>query len=74
MQLQPYGNMINPLVYEMLRRKSCGFVKVFMLKESVAKGNIIKSPKQCELFNIMYSTLLLVILAEPWGPIVDSIA
>ena len=45
-----------------------------MLEESVAKDNIIKSSKQCELFKTMYSTLLLVILAEPWGPMVDSIA
>ena len=32
----------------MIRRKSCGFIKVFMLEESAANANIIKSVPQCE--------------------------
>ena len=49
--LQTDGKIINSLLYDMFRRKSCGFIKVFMLEESVTKGNIIKAQKQCELFN-----------------------
>ena len=37
----------------MIRRKSCDFIKVFMLEESVAKANIIKSAMQSESLTII---------------------
>ena len=43
-------NMID-FLYVMVRRKSCGFIKVFMLEERVTQANI-KSTKQCESFTI----------------------
>ena len=46
-------NMIDFLLYVMIRRKSCGFIKVFMLEERVTQANIIKSTKQCDSFTIM---------------------
>ena len=47
------GNIINFHLYEMIGRKSCGFIKVFMLEENVAEANIIESAKQCESFTFI---------------------
>ena len=53
----------------MIRRKSCGFIKVFMLEESVAKANIIKSATQCESL-----TIIACYASRIMGPMVDSFA